>query len=272
LNADVKKSTIDKNVGKLDGLIRNVDTIKGVHPDLAVYIDPLRSVIVSTKERLQEAAVCDVGEYLVEQYSEMQNDFAARSPSAREKFREKLNQAGQEDALQSLWRQLEPLVKNKIPSASVRSILITGNLPIGERRNDEIQGLLSINGKKFPIAWADTTKEQGFRLSRRASHEINFDNENKIVVRLEADKIFGRTRFGGEINVDADKFFASMKLDGKQTRSFEFFVPIARDNDAESLNEINTVPRSSAHKVIVQLQVTASNLPTLKDLPRCLTE
>lgn len=264
---DTRKT--DDHLREMEDVLREIDGFKGMYPALAVHLDSLRKSVVETQDRLKAAAVCATAQGIVDQYTKMQNDLAARHPKAMEELLAALESAKHEEALTLLVREVQPVLNGKAGIARITAIEVQGNVPEAQKDNNEVLGKLYINGAKFDLPKVDAKKDTGFNLTATSiAKETKLNADVEIKLKLEQDKFWGYNYFGGEITINAKELFKSMSVSETLTQTTSLSIPIALDSNAKNIDAVSVVP-SSDTSVEVRLNLSASALPNLLEVPKC---
>lgn len=259
---DTRKT--DDHLREMEDVLREIDGFKGMYPALAVDLDPLRESVVETQDRLKAAAVCATAQGIVDQYTKMQNDLAARHPKAMDELLAALESAKQEEALKPLVQEVQPVLNGQAVIARITAIEVQGNVPLEYRKNAAVSGKLHIVGAMFDLPEGDANKNSGFRLINSIKKEARLNAPIGFRLILEQHNWGKNRHFEGHINVDTGAMFNLMSGSGTSlTPTANLSIPIALDSDGVSAEP------SSGTTVQVRLNLSASALPNLLEVPKC---
>lgn len=260
----------DQSLSSARQLVREIDALKGHYStELGEQLDTLRATVAEVETRLDGEAMCRAIDTVRAGYSNMQRDLKARDPASIQIL---------EDALVELipWGSKTAPLVNEVRSIlgrdllriTIESVDIEGNLPHSDRANRHVQAKLELGENVIRIDWGTATTENGFRLTDQTRRELGTGD---IVLKLAVERYTrtsGNRYFGGTAAIDRKQVFARLTNSNGLTARLDLPVQILKDENAESLDAVNTAP-TTGERVTVRLSLLARKLPDLKDVPPC---
>lgn len=248
----------------LTALLRDIDAFKGQQPDLSDEIDALRNSVSSAIESGKHAAMCGrVGE-VVSLYDEMRRgSLQERNPAAEAKLSEAATWLAQDSETSRLAEEIVYNIRNG-RILIVRSLTIKGDFP--EESGHSITAEFVADGRRsrIEIPKHDKTKDLNYQADL---HQLRLSGKDSIIFGLLLEQHdWGRNTFlSGQSTISREKLFADMTA----RDTVLVGIAVAVREDARSLVEMTPAKAYGGESLKLELQLSAPDLPQLRQKPSC---
>lgn len=210
--------------------------------------------------------VCSTAASFISGYATFRTNLTKRNSASIQAFRKRLAESAADPVLYPLVREIERNLPKNDSLFSVTQIKISGNLPFEFRDDLDISARMSLGGKTIEFDRTDASEDFGFVLRASPGISLVANSVRNIQLAIEQHRVFiSNRRFGGAVNFD---FFDSVENSNGLTFDLELTIPIAIDNDARSLEEVDSrLP--SGHPIAIEISITGELLSELNDAPSC---
>lgn len=251
-------------VRELTALLRDIDAFKGQQPDLSGETDALRNAVSSAIESGKRAAMCrHVGE-VVSLYDNMRRgSLQERNPAAEAKLSKAATRLAQDSETSRLAEELIYNIR-KGRNLTVRSLTIRGEFP--EKSGDSITAEFVADGRRsrIEIPGHDKTKDLDYQAD---FDHFNLGSADSIVfgLLLEQDDWGNNTFLSGQSTTTREELFGGMTAHD----TVLIGIAVAVREGARSLIEMTPAKAYGGESLKLELQLSAPDLPQLRQKPSC---
>ena len=207
------------------------------------------------------ADVCLIAEKLASQYDHMNHSLAARTPKDTRALKDFAESHTGSLSLRRLAVEVRTNLEN-INKISITTALVSGNLPLEQRADRDISGVLQLADNKIEIPRTPATEEEGFEISLKPNMDLWLHVPLYYSIKLEQHLWFSNQHFEATGTPSLIK-----ALDHEQglEQSISLQPVILSSNVAKD----NTHSHHNGWDILLELGIRAERLPDLEKLPNC---